>query len=589
MTPASARQHPGSTWWESFAITDWGWTVPAFAAAFALLMAITLAPWLFTGTGVILGFALLSAVATATLRRDMVGALSAATLLRYTLVDATLIAFSVHPLAQLSQAATVFAGLHPRPMAPFGGLLLAFAFVCAFYATLGIAGHARKSRPGRRAVAAVVAVVAALLAYDGYRQFVEHARIREAREAGVTSYERAAGKKIGHLDRLQVGNSLHGFDNRVGAVALDREGRYLVSGNIHYYAGKDAIGLVRLLADGTLDRDFAAMPPGDPAGYAPSRMLVAPDGSIIINRPLPGSPAPASGLMRLRPDGAIDTAFRPDVALDPNDRAFIDNLEMLPDGSLLAISPRRFVQREQDSCLYRFDSSGARDRAFEAAAMRALYGAWNAKGPAVACSIHAFDRLASGQILVRGIFPSSGHRQELIRLNADGTQDPAYQSALGAEPVAFGLATQAGEYFAVRHVQVPGLKPAGYRSTCAKFGADGRPDPSFRLSADRIQRIEHVAMQPDGKLILAGSLRAMDYGAIIRVLPNGDPDPSFGGPAGVVRVDGFLTNLIVQSDGRIVIAGEFRSVTPASGSRVERYGIARLLPDGSLDPTFVPR
>src|SRR5262249_26455411 len=74
--------------------------------------------------------------------------------------------------------------------------------------------------------------------------------------------------------------------------------------------------------------------------------------------------------------------------------------------------------------------------------------------------------------------------------------------------------------------------------------------------------------------------------ALARYLPNGLPDPSFGVGGQVTTTDvgqgtdagGFA--VAIQKDGRIVVAG---SATVPSGNE---FGLARYLPDGSLDPTF---
>lgn len=89
----------------------------------------------------------------------------------------------------------------------------------------------------------------------------------------------------------------------------------------------------------------------------------------------------------------------------------------------------------------------------------------------------------------------------------------------------------------------------------------------------------NVIRQPDGRYLVAGS--APDFeDAVARYLPDGSPDPSWGGD-GVVSLPGPLnasaTDIALQPDGRVVVAG-------SSGSLVA-YA-ARLLPDGGIDPDF---
>ncbi len=95
---------------------------------------------------------------------------------------------------------------------------------------------------------------------------------------------------------------------------------------------------------------------------------------------------------------------------------------------------------------------------------------------------------------------------------------------------------------------------------------------------------------PDGRILVTGTIAPSIYGTIFRFLPDGSPDPSFGGPDGGARIVGFATSLRVQADGRIVIGGEFLEVAgPRKGERAQRFNIARLNVDGTLDATFAPR
>ena len=64
---------------------------------------------------------------------------------------------------------------------------------------------------------------------------------------------------------------------------------------------------------------------------------------------------------------------------------------------------------------------------------------------------------------------------------------------------------------------------------------------------------------------------------------------------GQSALDGFDPNanatihvVVVQPDGKILIGGEFTTLSPNGGAPVTRNRIARLNPDGTLDFTFNP-
>ena len=91
--------------------------------------------------------------------------------------------------------------------------------------------------------------------------------------------------------------------------------------------------------------------------------------------------------------------------------------------------------------------------------------------------------------------------------------------------------------------------------------------------------------QPDGKAIIAGSFNSFDsnpYNRIVRLLRNGYQDPTFLAPPNSGAND-VINALALQPDGKIIIGGNF---TAFNG--VNRYHIARLNTDGSVDTSFNP-
>lgn len=86
-----------------------------------------------------------------------------------------------------------------------------------------------------------------------------------------------------------------------------------------------------------------------------------------------------------------------------------------------------------------------------------------------------------------------------------------------------------------------------------------------------------LAVQPDGRILVAGA--TLLFGAatmppLVRLMPNGEPDPTFATPG----LTGPVEAMAVQDDGRILIGGRF--------SGIGRTGLARLLPHGAPDPSF---
>lgn len=124
------------------------------------------------------------------------------------------------------------------------------------------------------------------------------------------------------------------------------------------------------------------------------------------------------------------------------------------------------------------------------------------------------------------------------------------------------------------------LNPDGTRDTT--FDGDGRASYAHGIS----YQPRAAALQSDGRIVVVGDSQPTVMGiremAVLRVLPNGSLDPDFDGDGRQVIPFGLETfgyAVAVQPDGKIVVAGS------AAGDAV----VVRLNADGSLDTSFNPQ
>ena len=90
------------------------------------------------------------------------------------------------------------------------------------------------------------------------------------------------------------------------------------------------------------------------------------------------------------------------------------------------------------------------------------------------------------------------------------------------------------------------------------------------------------ALQPDGKIIVAGRSYLNGFnGLIVRFNPNGSIDTSFGSNGRTSASITGIYSLALQTDGKIVAAG-----TVGSDPATPAFAVVRLNPDGSPDPSF---
>jgi uncharacterized delta-60 repeat protein len=115
------------------------------------------------------------------------------------------------------------------------------------------------------------------------------------------------------------------------------------------------------------------------------------------------------------------------------------------------------------------------------------------------------------------------------------------------------------------------------------WAAGGDLDPTFNPGAGANNSILTMALQPDGKIIIGGAFTNYDGVArnrIARLNSNGSLDTTFDPGLGA---DGIVWTTALQSDGKIIIGGEFTHVNGTN-----RNYSARLNADGSLDTAFLP-
>lgn len=294
---------------------------------------------------------------------------------------------------------------------------------------------------------------------------------------------------------------------------------------------------------------------------------------------------------RVTPAGALDLTFGADGKLTTLISSRGDGataVALQADGKMVAAGII-FNGTDFDFAVVRYDADGHLDTSFSGDGMVTTpVGSGNDQAWAVAVQ-------ADGKIVVAGRADvDGGSRIALVRYNPDGSLDSSFGTGgkvltvIGDIADASAVAVQADG-----KVVVAGGTTTGDHSeiALARYKPDGSPDASFGVGGIVTTRVagtagaSAVALQPDGKIVVAGSAVAAgdaDF-YLARYLPDGTLDPMFGA-GGAVRTSlgglDWAGGVAVLPDGRIVVAG----ASDAGGTA--DFAAARYLPDGRLDPTF---
>jgi uncharacterized delta-60 repeat protein len=186
-----------------------------------------------------------------------------------------------------------------------------------------------------------------------------------------------------------------------------------------------------------------------------------------------------------------------------------------------------------------------------------------------------------GKLLVGGDFSAVGTvaRRNLARLNADGTLDASFNPGTGPDNVVEAMLLQADGKLIIagRFTRYNGVN----RGYVARLNADGSLDASFDTSVGANNFVNALALGADGAVFIGGaftSLNGSTCNRLARLDSNGRQVTSFNVGAGP---DSEVTALALQTDGKLIVAGYFSHYGAAAQIR-----IARVDGYGALDPTF---
>jgi uncharacterized delta-60 repeat protein len=261
------------------------------------------------------------------------------------------------------------------------------------------------------------------------------------------------------------------------------------------------------------------------------------------------------------------------------DRSFAPRFDLLPSTSVAAIAVQpdggvvvggafTNVNRATQRGLTRLNPDASTDTNF-------------AVGDGVDYRVHALALQPDGGILAGGEFSriAGAMRSGIARLNPDGSPDWGFDPGWGVDDAVRAIAVQPdGKVLIAGSFTLFDLKP---RSRIARLNPDGSLDPIFDPRNGPDGAVFALAYQPDGKVLIGGAFT--NYNGVLcqhvaRLMPDGTPDLSFDTSDGP---NGDVLSLAIQPDGRVVIGGSFSAV-----NGIARPGIARL--NGNVEPPARP-
>jgi uncharacterized delta-60 repeat protein len=282
-------------------------------------------------------------------------------------------------------------------------------------------------------------------------------------------------------------------------------------------------------------------------------------------------------VQRYNPDGTLDNSFN-SGGVRTIDFGGTDHAEAVAIQADGKIVVVGSTSNGDNIAVARLTAAGALDTSFDTDGLKTIdFTGAGESGNAVVIQ-------SDGKIVIAG---TTGSNFAFVRLNAaDGSFDTTFNGTgkqtadLGGTDIAYSVALQSnGAIVAAGTISNSDFGVVRLTSAGALDNSfDSDGRVGINMGGADIAR--SIVIQPDGKLLVAGSNGA-DM-AVARLLTNGSLDPSFNG-TGKQTVD--ITGpddaraMVLQSDGRILLIGD-------TGNNASDTAVVRLTSSGALDTTF---
>jgi len=380
----------------------------------------------------------------------------------------------------------------------------------------------------------------------------------------------------------------------LGGIALQPDGKTVLAGT--YWNGtNNDFYVARYLPDGTLDTSFGnsgkvSTAIGPRNDYARG-VVLQPDGRIIVA----GTCATDTDtdkfcVARYLADGATDTTFNTTGKIitaigSGSDMAATVSLQ--PDGKIVVAGYCAPAGGYSYSfCLARYLPNGSIDPSFN-----------NSGKVITACGTgisqaYSLSLLPDGKIILAGK-SSDGVTNKgcVVRYLRDGAVDPSFNTvgivSIGIGPRDFSAVAIVAQFDGKIVVAGTCQKDNTSYFCLARYLANGELDTTFNGTgtlittlgsngAYDIGRAAALALQPDGKILVAGSCYQGNstYFCLARYLSNGTLDSTFGTGGTTISLVGttsFALNVALQPDGKIIVGGSCTLSLGKNGTCLARY------------------
>ena len=371
-----------------------------------------------------------------------------------------------------------------------------------------------------------------------------------------------------------------GFDNSVLKVLSLEDQKTMVFGNFKKFNGAFASRIARLLEDGSIDASFNSQQLG--ANGTIKTAVLQTDGKIICGGNFKKyNETIINRIVRILPNGAVDDTFNVGLGFDGQVYA----MAIQSDKKIIVGGSFSRYNGSPAAKIIRLLPNGSYDTSFNI-------------GLGADGIVEAILIQPDGKILIGGHFNSfDGHLMpRLVRLNSDGSIDSGFNIGTGFDKNIYTIAVQSDQKI------ILGGSFLNFNGSSQKriirLNSNGSLDSTFESGSGFSKGdVRSILVQPDDRILVGGTFsgtyKSNTSLRLMRLLKSGDSDPSFD-----VRLNNKLYSMSFTSNKRLMIGGDFNSVSGVSKHRIARLKLcldattwdginwSNGLPSGGKEVTF---
>ena len=403
----------------------------------------------------------------------------------------------------------------------------------------------------------------------------------DGKRVAVGPFTRANGVTVSSISRFNPNGSLDAaFQQNVGTanagspLRLRRlpNGQFMLNANSVNSALLTAGGItrrepLRLNADGTGDAAFdvgvGAQPSANATLWRVSDMLLLPTGQTIVVGAFGSfNNAPYNGIARLSATGAVDLTFNSGQGPTANNaNAEITTVVAQPDGKLVIGGTFANYNGNASNGLARLNADGSFDPTFQ---------------PPLGANSRVVNVVlqTDGKILISGTLNNVPNTPALARLLPTGAYDAGF--APPGTLTVNGTTSITGEAI---QVQPDGKVLVINGFNISRLNANGTVDFSFQAAPSITTRPNSLTLLTGGQVMVGGGFPNLDR-PLVQLTSAGALDPAF---APAIQSRGIVNAVARQTDGKLVVGGNFSEINGQPASRLARFATT-----GALDATFSP-